>query len=127
MNEIDSDCDAEIETIFCDDSNYLEVCKRVFINKDIGCTAIYCLMHEFRVKGRENDVTVWVDSKTNEHTDIVVLMGENKEPIKQEIMLECKELLDKIVKEKCIIDEYKHIGTRFKKLYILAEKDANNI
>ena len=82
MNEIDSDCDAEIETIFCDNSNYLEVCKRVFINREIGCTAIYCLMHEFRVKGRENEITVWVDSKTNEYTDVVVLMGENKEPIK---------------------------------------------
>lgn len=84
-------------------------------------------MHEFRVKGRENEITVWVDSKTNEYTDVVVLMGENKEPIKRETMLECKELLDKIVKEKCIIDEYKHIGTRFRKLYILAEKDTSEI
>ena len=84
-------------------------------------------MHEFRVKGRENEITVWVDSKTNEYTDVVVLMGENKEPIKQETMLECKELLDKIVKEKCIIDEYKHISTRFRKLYILAEKDTSEI
>ena len=84
-------------------------------------------MHEFRVKGREKEITVQVDSKTNEYTDVVVLMGENKEPIKREIMLECKELLDKIVKEKCIIDEHKHIGTRFRKLYILAEKDTSEI
>ena len=84
-------------------------------------------MNEFRVKGRENEITVWIDSKTNEYTDVVVLMGENKEPIKRDTVLKCKNLLSEIIRERCIVDEYEHIGTRFRKLYILVEKDAGNI
>ena len=70
---------------------------------------------------------MWVDSKTNEHTDVVVLMEENKEPIKRDTVLKCKDLLSKIVRERCIVDEYEHIGTRFRKLYILIEKDAGDL